>query len=103
MAQDDTTTEILADLADSVSLSLDVVAAKNGNQAALERLHESRTVEKEFPGTRERAMGHALELIDDFHELGIDAELKYGGVSLETDEVTLHRIDIIISGGDGGD
>lgn len=59
---------------------------------------EPRTLEGQFPGNRNRAMGHALSLIEDLHEAGIPARREYVG---KMDNFDLHRIDIHICQEDG--
>ena len=59
---------------------------------------EPRTLQGEFPGSKTRAMGHALEVVELAAEHGIDAEREYIG---EMDDYDLHRIDIHIEGGSG--
>jgi len=52
-----------------------------------------RTIKGEFPGSRTRAMGHALEVVKMCNEDGVDAEREYIG---EVEDFDLHRIDIHI-------
>lgn len=96
----DSMEEALDDLHSAVVLSGDIISAKNGNEAARERLAEPRTLPMRFPGNQDRAMGHALVLIEDLEELGIEAEREYHEQVLPANEHAgaLHRIDIHISG-----
>lgn len=87
--------EAMNDLKEMTHLSMDIVTAKKGDERSLEELQEPRTVEGEFPGNRDRAMGHALVIEEDLEELGISAEREYVE---PTDHG--HRIDIHIAGGE---
>lgn len=89
----------LSSLGSAVELSMDIVAAQDGSDEARERLAEPRTMEMKFPGSKDRAMGHALKIIEDLEELGINASREYHEVALSNDEGTIHRIDIIVEGG----
>lgn len=99
----DTVEDALEDLASAAGLSGDIVAAKNGSEASRERLAQPRTLKMEFPGNRERAMGHALVIIEDLEELGIEAEREYHEQVKpplpEHNVGALHRIDIHVEGG----
>lgn len=110
-------TDVFEDLQDATGLSLSIVTLKNAyegdytelsrqNQRLYNELAQSRTVEGEFPGSRQRAMGHALVYIEDLAELDIDAEREYIGHSdfyIEHQEDMsdeLHRVNIHIEPGD---
>ena len=54
---------------------------------------EPRTLQGEFAGSKTRAMGHALEVVEMAAENDLDAEREYIG---EMDDFDLHRIDIHI-------
>jgi hypothetical protein len=56
---------------------------------------EPRTLEGEFPGSRDRAMGHARRVVEIAEENGLDADVEY--VEQEGD---FHRIDVHIEGGE---
>lgn len=97
----DTSDEAL-DLYSAAALSTNIISAKNGDAAARERLAEPRTLPMKFPGNRKRAMGHALVIIEDLEELGIEAEREYHEQLLPPKNGlgALNRIDIHIEGGD---
>ena len=54
---------------------------------------EPRTLEGSFPGSKTRALGHALEVVKIASENDLDAEREYIG---KMNEYDLHRIDIHI-------
>lgn len=68
-----------------------------------ESIETPQTVAGEFPGSKARAMGGALELVEQLEEAGYSAEREYVGVSFENPDApkgyasTLHRIDVHIS------
>lgn len=80
-------------LQDAVELSMLIVTALNGDSTSQERLEalaaDGHVVTGEFPGSRQRALGHALKYVEDLEELGIDARREY------VDETEFgHRVDI---------
>lgn len=58
---------------------------------------EPRTLQGIFPGTRTRAMGHALSAVEMIEEEGIEAEHEHVE-QLRTDP-EFHRIDVHVAGG----
>lgn len=90
--------DALGKLGSAVKLSMDIVAAREGSDDARARLAEPRTMEMQFPGSEDRAMGHALKIIEDLEELGINASREYQEVALSNDAGTIHRINIIVEG-----
>lgn len=55
------------------------------------------TLSGEFPGSKDRAMGHAREVAEIAREHDLDAEVEYVG---EVENFDLHRIDVHLNGGD---
>lgn len=96
--EDSNPKEVLDDLKSATILSANIVSAKNGDEAARDRLAEPRTIPMEFPGNRQRAMGHALVIIEDLEELGIRARREYQDQVMEPNEYGdgIHRIDIVV-------
>lgn len=101
MSKADSMDDVLASLESATALSADIVAAKNGSDAARERLAEPRTLRMKFPGSKQRAMGHALVIIEDLQLLGIEASREYEQQVLPPKDGlgAIHRIDIHVAGG----
>lgn len=57
---------------------------------------EPRTLEGVFPGSRDRAMGHALRVSEIAYENGLSARREY----VEERDDGMHRIDVHIEGGE---
>jgi hypothetical protein len=72
-----------------------VISAKHGNEDARQQLLSRDRFEFAFPGSRDRAMGGALAVVEKLEEASIEAEREY------VEEVgDYHRIDIVIIGDD---
>ena len=59
--------------------------------------NEPRTIHGDFPGSKDRAMGHALEVVRIAEEAGLEAEREYVGQGDEYENQ--HLINIHIEGG----
>lgn len=87
--------EAFAYLRKMTRLSGAIVSASRGDADALADLQEPRTIEAEFPGEKDRALGGALYYVEDLNELeGVSAEREY----VESTE-NGHRIDLHLNGG----